>query len=253
MLQRCEEAALSEPGLSKGEFRYFGKLVRKARLKANLTQKKLSRLSGVKSVDLQRVEVAHGEPPSEWMAASIVHSLPASSELETFLRLYQRPIEQSPGVMDRLPDLLRIGREEVGISRRQLARRAGLDAMYVSRLERGLVRVADWRKISAIAAQIPLSELAKLTRVSGAGMLKHSAIALASDLERLLASLPPSTFEDEEWVAALQTRLLKCEIGIKGPKDTNPWGHIQNANLRELWKSTGRKGNPSCPQTFVTR
>ncbi len=206
---------MSAPGLSKGEFRYFGKLVRKARQKANLTQKKLSRLSGVKSVDLQRVEVAHGEPPSEWMAASIVHSLPASSQLKTFLRLYQRPIEQLPGVMDRLPDLLRIGREDAGISRRQLARCAGLDAMYVSRLERGLVRVADRRKVAAIAAQLPLSELAKLTKVSCRGTLKHSALSLASDLEKLLASLPETDFEDGEWVSALQTRLQKCAVMLK--------------------------------------
>jgi transcriptional regulator with XRE-family HTH domain len=122
--------------------------------------------------------------------------------------------------MDRLPDLLRIGREDAGISRRELARRAGLDPMYVSRLERGLVRVADWRKISAIAAQIPLSELAKLTRVSGAGKLKHSALALAGDLEKLLASLPETDLEDEEWVSALQTRLLKCMMVAK----MHDWG-----------------------------
>ena len=77
-----------------------------------------------------------------------------------------------------------------------------------------IVIVADWRKISAVAAQIPLSELAKLTRVSCAGKLKHSALALAGYLEKLLASLPPTDFEDEEWVSALQTRLQRCvEMG----------------------------------------
>jgi transcriptional regulator with XRE-family HTH domain len=134
--------------------------------------------------------------------------------LGAFQRKYKVSTEQKsarpPGFIDRLPDLLRIAREDAGMSLRELARRSGVDVMYLSRLERGLVPAADWRKISAVAAQIPLSELAKLTRVSSAGMLKHSALALASDLEKLLASLPPTSLEDEEWVSTIRARLRKC-------------------------------------------
>jgi transcriptional regulator with XRE-family HTH domain len=211
---------MSKPAISKSEFRRFRESLRTARENAGLTHLELANLSGVNARYLEEVELGHVKIPTASKIARIVHSLPPSSELCSFQSRFPRSVKQKstpPGFMDRLPDLLRIAREDTGISLRELARRSGVDAMYLSRLERGLVPTADWRKISAIAAQIPLSELAKLTRLSGAGKLKHSALALAGDLEKLLASLPATDFEDEEWVSALQTRLQKCMMVVKAP------------------------------------
>jgi transcriptional regulator with XRE-family HTH domain len=239
---------LSKAAISKIELQRFAKVLRKARENAGLTHLELSKLSGVSPGYLEDAERGVVRPPTASKIARIVQSLPPSSELCPFQSRFQRPFELSPGVMDRLPDLLRIAREDTGISLRELARRSGVDAMYLSRLERGLVPTADWRKISAIAAQMPLSDLAKLTRVSGAGKLKHSALALAGDLEKLLASLPATDFEDEEWVSALQTRLRDCMMEVSKAHD---WGYAQNGTLSELWKPAGRKRNPPCPKTLV--
>jgi transcriptional regulator with XRE-family HTH domain len=184
-------------------------LVRQARKKEKFTPDEMSTLSGVTVAELRNVELGR-RTASASMIAKIVHTLPVSPELGVYQRRYPRAIEKSAEVMDRIPGLLRTAREDAGLSRRELARRSGVDAMYVSRLERGLVPAADWRRISAIAAQVPLSELAKLTTVSGAGMLKHSALASAGDLEKLLVSLPSSTFKDKEWGAAVRARLKKC-------------------------------------------
>jgi len=243
---------MSKPALSRREFRRLGESLRIAREDAGLTHLELANLSGLSERFLKNVELATGNIPSASRIARIVQSLPPSSQLGVCQRKYKGSIEQKsarpPGLIDRLPDLLRIAREDAGISLRELARRSGVDVMYLSRLERGLVPAADWRKISAIAAQIPLSELAKLTRVSAAGTLKHSALASAGDLEKLLASLPPTTFEDREWVAAVQAHLQKCMMEVAKAHD---WGHAQNGTLRELWKPAGRKENPPCPKAFV--
>jgi transcriptional regulator with XRE-family HTH domain len=217
---KCEanRGSMSKSAISKREFRRLGKALRSAREDVGLTHLELANLSGVSARCLQNVELADGKTPSASRIARIVQSFPPSSQLGAFQKKYKGPSEEGSsrplGLMDRLPDLLRIAREDAGISMRELARNSGVDAMYISRLEGGLVPAADWRKIASIAAQLPLSELAKLTRVSCAKTLKHSALTLASDLEKLLASLPPTTFEDGEWVSALRARLQKCSMVV---------------------------------------
>jgi transcriptional regulator with XRE-family HTH domain len=124
----------------------------------------------------------------------------------------KRRLEESPGSADFLADLLRIGREDAGLSVRELARRSGVDAMYLSRMERGLIREKDWSKIAAILGQLPVSEFAKQAELSGAVQLRNSALQMAADLEKLLSSLPKATLSDKEWISVIEDRLRRCML-----------------------------------------
>jgi transcriptional regulator with XRE-family HTH domain len=134
-------------------------------------------------------------------------------------------------VIDGFAKLLHLAREEAGLSVRELARRSGMDPTYLSRLERGLNPAPTWPKIAAIATQVPLSELARMMERLGAGKLKHSVLQLANDLERVIVSLPPSTFQDQDWASAMQVCLEKC------------------MTVMQAWKNAGRPS--SSPQAFV--
>jgi transcriptional regulator with XRE-family HTH domain len=122
---------------------------------------------------------------------------------------------------DRLPMLLRWARTDAGLSTRGLARRAKIDPTYLSRVERSISPPPTWPKIAAIAAQVPLSELAKLVEQLGGGRLRYSVLESAIDLEQTIASLPPGTFEDRQWRSAMQARLQRClmlvSAGQTGP------------------------------------
>jgi transcriptional regulator with XRE-family HTH domain len=114
--------------------------------------------------------------------------------------------------LDRLPTLLRWARSDAGLSTRELARRAGIDATYLSRVERSVSPPPTWPRIAAIAAQVPLSELAKLVEQLGSGLLRNSVLQTAIDLEQTISSLPPGTSEDPQWRSAMQARLERCLI-----------------------------------------
>jgi transcriptional regulator with XRE-family HTH domain len=106
---------------------------------------------------------------------------------------------------------VREARENEGLSVRELARRSGLDATYVSRIERGLVNTPSWANLAVIASQLPASELARQVRAADDTQeLKDTVLKLETDLERLIISLPPKAFEDSVWVATLKSRLAKC-------------------------------------------
>jgi hypothetical protein len=128
-------------------------------------------------------------------------------------------LAESPEFIDRFPDLLRKAREDAGLSIRALARRTGTDGTYLSRLERRLAPPPTWPTMAGIVAQVPLSELAKVVERSGAGMLKHSVLEMTDDLQRLIVSLPATSFIDRDWVSAVQTRLRKCMMLVKASQD----------------------------------
>ncbi len=110
----------------------------------------------------------------------------------------------------RFPSLLRRARTDAGLSTRELARRAKIDPTYLSRVERSLSPPPTWTKIAAIAAQVPLSELAKVVNQLGGGWLRHSVLQTTTDLEQTIASLPSGTFEDSQWRSSMQARLERC-------------------------------------------
>jgi transcriptional regulator with XRE-family HTH domain len=112
--------------------------------------------------------------------------------------------------LDRFPTLLRWARTDAGLSTRELARRAKIDPTYLSRVERSLSPPPTWAKIGAIAAQVPLSELAKVANQVGGRWLGNSVLQSALDLEQAISSLPSGTLEDYQWRSAMQTRLERC-------------------------------------------
>jgi len=128
-------------------------------------------------------------------------------------------LAESPEFIDRFPDLLRKARQEAGFSIRELARRSGTDATYLSRLERRLVPPPTWPTMAGIVAQLPLSHLAKVVERSGAGRLKYAVLEMANDLQKLIVSVPTTIFRDRDWVSVLQTRLQKCMMLVKAAQD----------------------------------
>ena len=112
--------------------------------------------------------------------------------------------------LDRFPTLLRWARTDAGLSTRELARRAKIDPTYLSRVERSLSPPPTWTKIAAIAAQVPLSELAKIVNQLGGGWLRQSVLQSAIDLEQTISSLPSGAFEDSQWRSSMHARLERC-------------------------------------------
>jgi transcriptional regulator with XRE-family HTH domain len=199
----------------------MGELLRKARKDAGLTHLELSERSGIRKGVLLRAE--NGGHWSKSSVEGILGVLPPSSELATLVRVWEqfsikgsiKKLSRSPEFRDRFPDLLRKARENAGLSIRELARRAGIDAAYLSKMERKLVPAPKWPKIAAIAGHLPLSELAKQAEVSGKEKLKNSVLEQVGDVEKLIVSLPGAAFDDPVWVSAVQARLHKCMIIVK--------------------------------------
>jgi transcriptional regulator with XRE-family HTH domain len=109
-----------------------------------------------------------------------------------------------------LGTILRNARTEAGLSIRELARRAGLDPTYLSRIERSISANVGPSKIAAIAAQLPLSELARYVEQWGYRNSMYFTLQLVEDLEESIAKLPPVTFENDQWVAIMTARLGNC-------------------------------------------
>jgi len=226
--------------LWRAEFHRLGELLRKARENAGFTHFELSERSGIRKGALR-----HAEDGGHWSQAlveAIVGVLPPSPELATLVQIWDefsikgsiKKLSRSPEFRDRFPDLLREARENAGLSIRELARSAGIDAAYLSKMERKLVPPPKWTKIAAIASQLPLSELAKQAEASGKEKLKHSVLEQVGDVEKLIVSLPGATFDDQVWVSALQTRLRKCIMLVEASGDAA--GHESTA----VGKKSGR-------------
>src|SRR6185437_14182876 len=130
--------------ISQTEFQgSFGKFLRIARQEAGLTYPELARQSGRGEGYLRRIE--RGERKASWRAIiSIVRALPISCDLaQAVEHWYPQPsrqrFAQAPDLINRFPKLLREARDDAGLSVRDLARLAGTDPTYLSRMERGLV------------------------------------------------------------------------------------------------------------------
>jgi transcriptional regulator with XRE-family HTH domain len=200
-------------------------LLRKARENAGLTHLELSERSGIRKGVLR-----HAEDGGHWskdLVEGILRVLPPSSELATLVQVWDqfsikgplKKLSRSPEFRDRFPELLREARENADLSIRGLARLAGIDAAYLSKMERKLVPPPKWTKIAAIAGHLPLSELAKQAEASGKEKLKHSVLEQVGDVEKSIVSVPGATFADEVWVSALQTRLRKCIMLVEASAD----------------------------------
>jgi hypothetical protein len=126
---------------------------------------------------------------------------------------------QSPDFVDRFPYLLRKGREDAGLSIRALARRAAVDATFISRLERKLAPPPTWPTMASIVAALPGSELAQVVERSGGARLRHSVLQMTNDLQKLIVSLPATTFSDNAWVNTVENQLRKCLMLVKASQD----------------------------------
>jgi transcriptional regulator with XRE-family HTH domain len=217
---------VSEPAW-KAEFRSLGELLRTARENAGLTHLELSQHSGIRSRKLRLAESGNRREWSKLLVEGILGSLPPSPELASLAQRWRqyavpraiRKLSSSAKFPDRFPDLLREARENAGLSIRKLARLAGIDAAYLSKMERKQVPPPKWTKIAAIASHLPLSGLAKQAAVSGKEELKQSMLEQIGDIEKLIFSLPGATFGDQVWVSEIQARLRKCMMLITASED----------------------------------
>jgi transcriptional regulator with XRE-family HTH domain len=119
-------------------------------------------------------------------------------------------LAQNPEFTERFPHLLRKARENAGLSVRALGRRAHVDPTFISRLERRLAPPPRWPTLKAIVAALPDSELAQIVWVASTGKFRQSVLNATNDLQRLIASLPTTTFIDRNWVAVVKHQLRKC-------------------------------------------
>lgn len=95
-------------------------------------------------------------------------------------------------------ELLRKGREEAGLGVRELARMAGVDPAYISRIESGKTVPRDWIKVANMVKHMPSSELAQ--RVAERGVLKSAVLEGQREVLMMTLYLPPSVYEDEPWL-----------------------------------------------------
>ena len=130
-----------------------------------------------------------------------------------------RKLAESPQFIEQFPDLLRRAREDAGLKVRALGRRAGIDAGYVSKLEHGVAPPPTWPVMANLATALPNSELAQVVERYGAGKLRHSVLQMIADLQKLIVSLPATTFSDDTWVAMVETHLRKCLTLVRASKD----------------------------------
>jgi transcriptional regulator with XRE-family HTH domain len=116
----------------------------------------------------------------------------------------------------RFPKLLRESRTKTGITIRALARRSGIDATYLSRMERGLVPPPTAAKLGAIVSQLPSSEL---SRVVGDRENEKIKLALTESTEVLLRligeALPMAALADRAWLDSIKRRLKLCVAVIE--------------------------------------
>ncbi len=104
---------------------------------------------------------------------------------------------------------------------RGLARRSGMDATYLSRVERGLVPPPTWPKIAALVRHLQGSELARLVEVWGARWMKDAVVQGTIDLQTLLLALPKAAFRDRDWVTKVKGGLEECMMLVNisaGPR-----------------------------------
>lgn len=210
---------MAKPVLSKADTQQFCELFRKARQDAGLSHLQLSATSGVSVQYLQQVEEGKARLSLARMRR-ILTSLPRSRDSAKLQDLYGKAaarrvksnpeLKITPDTVIAISDLIRRAREDAGLSLRQLARGARVDPMALSRMERGLVRRTDWTKVAAIAAQVPLSQLAEKAKTSGARQVRHASLKTASDLEQTLNSFPEEVRKNEEWVRAISKCLQGC-------------------------------------------
>ena len=113
----------------------------------------------------------------------------------------------------RFGELLRNARENKGLTMRELARRSGVDATYVSRVERGLVGPPRWPKIAALIRHLPSSPLARALEEWGRQTARVAAREAANQTLTLLLAVPAGDFKDREWCAAIKEVLDSC-LGI---------------------------------------
>lgn len=111
------------------------------------------------------------------------------------------------------PELLRRARKDAGLSIRQLARRSGIDATHLSRIERDLVPPPPWSTITAIARELP-AMTAELER-RGARMLRdevQQSVKYALELLHILQreQLWGEHLGDSGWRDAVRRDLEKC-------------------------------------------
>jgi len=128
---------------------------------------------------------------------------------------------QSPEFVERFPYLLRKAREDAGLSIRALGRRVAIDPTFISRLERKLAPPPTWPTMAAIVAALPASELAQVVERSGGPRLRHSVLQMTNDLQKLIVSLPATTFSDNAWVDTVETQLRKCLMLIRASRDAH--------------------------------
>jgi transcriptional regulator with XRE-family HTH domain len=199
----------------------FAQLLKAARKEAGLETAELARRSGVSPRYIQDLEKGR----SKFVRSKILdigRTLPSSSQLAKTIAKWKDSepvpkIEVDPALgtgslLMSAAELVREARENEGLSVRELARRSGLDATYVSRIERGLVNTPSWANLAVIASQLPASELARQVHAADDTQeLKDTVLKLETDLERLIISLPPKAFEDSVWVATIKSRLAKCQ------------------------------------------
>ena len=200
----------------------FARLLKAAKEDAGLETRELARRSGVSPRYIQGLEKGR----SKFVRSKIQdigRTLPSSSALAKAIAQWTdaEPVPRLD-VLDpacgkgsflasAVAELVRKARESKGLSIRGLARQSGLDATYLSRVERGEVIAPGWANIAVIASQLPGSELERQVRAAeGALELKEAVLKLEGDLERLIISLPPKAFGDSVWVATIKSRLAKC-------------------------------------------
>jgi transcriptional regulator with XRE-family HTH domain len=123
------------------------------------------------------------------------------------------PTSQKVDLDRRFGQLLREAREDEGLTVRELARRSGVDATYVSRVERGLVGPPRWPKIAAMIRHLPSSRLARAVEKSGHKIARGAAQQAANQTLTLLLAVPARDFNDREWCTAIKDTLETC-VGI---------------------------------------
>jgi transcriptional regulator with XRE-family HTH domain len=109
--------------------------------------------------------------------------------------------------------LLRNARQDSGLTMRELARRLGMDATHLSRMERGLVGPPRWPKIAGLIRHLPSSPLARALEKSGNKMARGAAQQAVNETLTLLLAVPARDFKDREWCASMKDILDSC-VGI---------------------------------------
>lgn len=204
---------------SRGELtRQFPELLREALRESGLTMHKLAQRSGFSEANLRRKLKDGG---LTWPKITLIARQLPSTDLARMVEKCSTgavgpAAVETPDFKLRFPKLLRESRTKTGITIRALARRSGIDATYLSRMERGLVPPPAAAKLGAIVSQLPSSDLSKAVGDRENEKIKLALTESTEALVKLIGeALPMAVLADRAWLESIKRRLMLCVAVIE--------------------------------------